>query len=220
MLGGWNGSLCLRSCERYNPLEGRWNRIASMPTSRGHMGVCYCSLDKCVYAIGGWNGFHRLTTVEKYQPWNNKWIKLPDMQIPRCNLGATELNGYIYAVSLSMLPLLFLCISCNIPKDSHVFFSFSSSFPYHCSDIKQVGGSGVVRDADIVTKEAERYDPLTQKWEFICPLRDAREGIALAASSGALYMFGGWTSSSSRRLTSVDRYRSLAYALSYHLFFQ
>jgi hypothetical protein len=48
------------------------------------------------------------------------------------------------------------------------------------------------------SKLAERYDPLTNRWEILNPMQTARDGIACATLGGKLYAIGG------QDLTSVE----------------
>ena len=65
-IGGQDGGSCLDLVERYDPVQNRWERKASMKTRR--LGVGVAVLNKFVYAVGGSDGGKPWASVEKYSP--------------------------------------------------------------------------------------------------------------------------------------------------------
>ena len=51
VVGGRDGSACLRSCESYDPHTNRWSPRAPMLQRRGGVGVAV--VNGCLYALGG-----------------------------------------------------------------------------------------------------------------------------------------------------------------------
>ena len=75
--------------ERYDPINNRWERKASMKTRRLGLlelilmnaikwliGVGVAVLNKFVYAVGGSNGGTPWDSVERYNPANDTWTRL------------------------------------------------------------------------------------------------------------------------------------------------
>ncbi|PIO66296.1 kelch repeat protein [Teladorsagia circumcincta] len=52
-VGGYNGSECLDTVERYDPFRNEWIRVASLGTRRDDVSVSV--LNGCLYAVGGWH---------------------------------------------------------------------------------------------------------------------------------------------------------------------
>ena len=84
-----DGGSCLDLVERYDPINNRWERKASMKTRRLGLlelilmnaikwliGVGVAVLNKFVYAVGGSNGGTPWDSVERYNPANDTWTRL------------------------------------------------------------------------------------------------------------------------------------------------
>ena len=87
-IGGYGGgdNACLSSAERYDPLTGKWELIASMKEARRALAAV--ALPDGIYAIGGYNGKEYINTVEKYDFFTNEWTTIKPMNTPRCTLAA------------------------------------------------------------------------------------------------------------------------------------
>ena len=53
-VGGFNGSLRVRTVDVYDPVKDSWSSVASMEARRSTLGVDV--LSGCIYAIGGFDG--------------------------------------------------------------------------------------------------------------------------------------------------------------------
>lgn len=62
--GGFSGSECLGTAERYDPTVDQWSLISPMKCRRS--GVGCVGFRDYVYAVGGFNGTSRLSSAEKY----------------------------------------------------------------------------------------------------------------------------------------------------------
>ena len=56
--GGFNGDVCLRSAEVYDPTVDQWTMIQPMSITRS--GVAVCVYNGSLYAVGGFDGESRL----------------------------------------------------------------------------------------------------------------------------------------------------------------
>jgi hypothetical protein len=80
VLGGFNGSGCLRSCERYLCAESRWKELPALPI--GGYNMTGVEVENSVYALGGdLRGSESLDTVQKLSldslTWQLMELKLP-----------------------------------------------------------------------------------------------------------------------------------------------
>ena len=76
VIGGFNGSNCLKTCEEYDPVQNRWCSLPAMTTKR--CDACAVVVNGKVIVIGGlggkvfvkegYNGYKRLKTCEEYAP--------------------------------------------------------------------------------------------------------------------------------------------------------
>ena len=53
-VGGFNGSLRIRTVDVYDPVKDCWSSVASMEARRSTLGAAV--LNGCIYAIGGFDG--------------------------------------------------------------------------------------------------------------------------------------------------------------------
>lgn len=83
--GGFSGSECLGTAERYDPTVDQWSLISPMKCRRS--GVGCVGFRDYVYAVGGFNGTSRLSSAEKYNPETNIWTPLTNMYTQRSNLA-------------------------------------------------------------------------------------------------------------------------------------
>jgi hypothetical protein len=106
-IGGTNGTVSLRSTERYDPKADKWEFMGSM-----NVGRCYVAaavLNNKIYAVGGsatvagpggpGGGPGALTSVETYDPIKNTWMLLTSkMNVARNSLAVAVLGDMLYAV--------------------------------------------------------------------------------------------------------------------------
>lgn len=91
-----NTQTTLDTVECYDQKTGCWSYVASMETSRKHLGCA--SYDSKLYAVGGRSGSSELDTVECYCPKTDTWESLPRMSEKRSGIGLVQLEGILYAV--------------------------------------------------------------------------------------------------------------------------
>lgn len=61
-IGGFNGSLRIRTVDCYDPLHNQWRTVASMEARRSTLGAAV--LNGLLYAVGGFDGTTGLNTCE------------------------------------------------------------------------------------------------------------------------------------------------------------
>ena len=75
-----SNEITLRSWERYNIHNTKWEQISPMIMQRSHFGIASFQ-DNYIYVFGGFNGVDALDTIEKYDAmldiWNEITVKLP-----------------------------------------------------------------------------------------------------------------------------------------------
>lgn len=75
--GGYDSLNFLNSVERYDPIEDKWEFVASMNIKRSRMALITCN--SRLYAIGGYDGISNLNSVEMYDPETDKWTIMSSM---------------------------------------------------------------------------------------------------------------------------------------------
>ena len=61
-VGGFNGSLRVRTVDFYDPLRDAWSSAPNMEARRSTLGVAV--LNDCIYAVGGFDGSTGLNSAE------------------------------------------------------------------------------------------------------------------------------------------------------------
>jgi N-acetylneuraminic acid mutarotase len=67
----------LSSVERFDPVAGKWEAVASMISRRRGLGVTV--LEGKLYAAGGHDGSNALSSVERFDPVAGKWEAVASM---------------------------------------------------------------------------------------------------------------------------------------------
>jgi hypothetical protein len=79
VLGGNDGRMYLRECERYVCAESRWEELPSVPVACKDMSAV--ELDNSLYALGGEANYRKFNTVQKMSldslTWEFMQLKLP-----------------------------------------------------------------------------------------------------------------------------------------------
>lgn len=113
--GGFDGSICLRSCEVYDVTQNKWSFIPGicymLTMNSATFNIEHCtdmqsarSGLKCVayknqiYVCGGYNGQSRLSSCETFNPSLNYWVPIQDMNSPRSNFGVEVMDDAIFVV--------------------------------------------------------------------------------------------------------------------------
>ena len=99
-VGGFNGSLRVRTVDMYDPAADTWTSIASMEARRSTLGVAV--LSDMIYAVGGFDGSSGLNTAEVLDmgvtQGVQEWRPIASMSTRRSSVGVGVLGGLIYAV--------------------------------------------------------------------------------------------------------------------------
>lgn len=96
-VGGFNGSLRVKTVDVYDPSMDTWSSCESMDARRSTLGVAV--LNGCIYAVGGFDGSTGLNTAEMFDPQTGKWRQIGTMSTRRSSVGVGVLYGQLYAVS-------------------------------------------------------------------------------------------------------------------------
>jgi hypothetical protein len=77
VIGGYNGSVNLAECERYDSFQDKWEPIAPLPhASRQHEAIV-CGYTRKIYTLGG----HNLDLIQEFELESQSW-KLLEVKLP------------------------------------------------------------------------------------------------------------------------------------------
>eukprot|EP01062_Namystynia_karyoxenos_P001903 TRINITY_DN10662_c0_g1_i1.p1 TRINITY_DN10662_c0_g1~~TRINITY_DN10662_c0_g1_i1.p1 ORF type:complete len:636 (+),score=158.11 TRINITY_DN10662_c0_g1_i1:93-1910(+) len=233
IFGGFN-NLPLRDAEVFNLRSRAWRELPPMRTERSKAAVAQHG--GLVYVMGGYNGVAPLRSVECFDPSTEQWSGAPDMVEPRGAPAAVELGGYIYVIggwkgNIMSGPHSALSSAERYDPREGVWspiapMRYARSTPsavvlYGC--IYVLGGyngndpphQGAPADQRLMS--VERYNPKTNSWDEVAPMRCGRSGEAAVAVDGRIFAIGGWDGQEHFDLVEVYSPVSDQWTVSSHL---
>ncbi|RWS10322.1 Ring canal kelch-like protein [Dinothrombium tinctorium] len=206
-IGGFNGSLRVRTVDCYDPQANRWIPCPSMEARRSTLGVCV--LNNKIYAVGGFDGSTGLQSAEVFDHVSGKWSFIASMSTKRSSVGVATLNDYVYAVG-GYDGASRQCLS------SVEYYNPATDSWHLIPDMSQRrsgAGVGVLdnklyaiggHDGPAVRKSVECYDPVTNTWMQCADMIVARRNAGVVSRDGLLFVVGGDDGQSN--LASVEVY--------------
>ncbi|KAI1303668.1 Ring canal kelch -like protein [Halotydeus destructor] len=206
-IGGFNGSLRVRTVDAYDPQAGQWISCPSMEARRSTLGVGV--LHNKIYAVGGFDGSSGLNSSEVYDPQGSAWAFIASMSTKRSSVGVATLGEFLYAVG-GYDGASRQCLS------SVEYYNSSTDTWHLITDMSQRrsgAGVGVLdsklyvfggHDGPAVRKSVECYDPVTNSWVQCADMIVARRNAGVVARDGLLYVVGG--DDGQQNLMSVEIY--------------
>lgn len=109
-MGGFNGSLRVKTVDVYDAAHDLWTNGECMEARRSTLGVAV--INNNIYAVGGFDGSTGLNTAEVFDLTTQKWRSISPMSTRRSSVGVGVLNGVLYAVSLRFKVIFHKCSGC------------------------------------------------------------------------------------------------------------
>lgn len=197
--GGRDGLMTLNNVECYEPKTDKWETLTSMLTHRHGLGVAV--LSGPIYAVGGHDGWSYLNTVERYDPQTLHWSFVAAMNTPRSTVGVAVLQNKLYAVGgrdgsscLNSVEVYdphtnkWCLVSPMVKRRGGVGVSVLRGYLY------AAGGHDAPASSDSSKQfsSVERYDPRTDEWGLISPMKNCRDAVGMASLGDRLYSVGGY----------------------------
>jgi N-acetylneuraminic acid mutarotase len=201
VIGGHTGALFapVDSVFAYDPDSDTWTERASMPTARGALAAAV--IDGKVYAAGG-SPAARERDFAVYDPVEDAWTVLPDLPTARNHLAAGAIGGRFYAVGGRSGSIGGITPALEEFDPAARTWTARSPLPTARGGIAAavvqdrllvLGGEGNPSTATGVFPEVEAYDPATDTWTALTPMRTPRHGIGAAVVAGLVHVPGGAT---------------------------
>ena len=197
------GAPPLSTVEAYNPKTNAWTVKRPMPA--GVLSGGTAVVRGIVYVIGGagalpGGGYAAWSRVFAYDPKTDTWTEKAPMPTPRVNLGATALNGIIYAVGGRNAGALAVNEAFNPVTNTWApgasLAKVRQSFAIGSLAGRVIVAGGIDDVGTIATAEA--YSPQRNAWlplpSMPVPTSDTGNGNAVA--SGAFHAVGGYNPTS------------------------
>ena len=167
--------------------------------------------NKAILVAGGWEkGKGGKPTVNCYFPLLNKWCLLKNMNIARYRHGIAVHGHIVYAVGGS-LEADDSCIEClDLSQPGLPWQRLSPMCSGHIGvAVTFLKGELYVSGGFCgkTLNTVQRYSPITNTWETVSPMMQAREGHCLIACGNFVYAIGGCCGQdNSEVLKGVERY--------------
>lgn len=193
-VGGFNGSLRVRTVDCYDPINNQWISGTSMEARRSTLGIAV--LNNLIYAVGGFDGSIGLQSAEVFDPTEQSWQPIASMSTRRSSVGVAALNGMLYAVGgydgasrqcLASVEFYNPVTDCwtLIPDMSQR--RSGAGVGVLDGKLYAIGG----HDGPAVRKSVECYDPETNSWMQCSDMIVARRNAGVVNKDGLLYVIGG-----------------------------
>ncbi|KAL1520551.1 hypothetical protein AB1Y20_022127 [Prymnesium parvum] len=202
--------ISLSAVEKFDTREKKWSLVRPMLIPREYLAAAV--LDRKVYVCGGQDDVADLACAERYDPVKDEWTTLPPMATPRSGHALVELNGLLYAIGGYDGETRLNCVERFNPATN----LWTSVAPFStcrngvgavalAGKIYAAGGvGGDSDDDDEAWCSMECYDPMTDQWSHVRPMKLRRAFFGMAALDGKLYISGGVVDDEG--LSSVEAY--------------
>ncbi|KAL2080636.1 hypothetical protein ACEWY4_024429 [Coilia grayii] len=185
-----------QSCRYFNPKDYSWTDIRCPFEKRRDATAVFW--DNVVYILGGSQLFP-IKRMDCYNVVKDSWYSKLGPPNPRDSLAACASKGKIYTsggseVGSSALNL-FECYDTRTEtwqnKPSMLMPRCSHGMVEACGLIYVCGGSLGNNVSGRVLNNCEVYDPTTDEWRELCPMREGRKNHGLVAVGNRIYALGG-----------------------------
>lgn len=186
LLGGGESDRLVVDC--FNLQTMQWSNLPRM--NRQHRDVGLCMFDGNLYAIGGCDPYLDFKNrVEKFDFRARTWTEMPLMMRLIKSPHAVEVDGVLYVICLDNSGF-----GCYDPRANKWFplptkneFTITFGFGAVGGYLYAVGGMSPRG----ISRTVERFDPRTQEWKYVAPLKWGRYGISVTSFNNKLIACGG-----------------------------
>lgn len=205
VLGAMNlegfGFRAIASSYVYDPAMDQWTAIASMPTGSERGAAAIGVIKGKVYLAGGLRDDAAVADVSSYDPVTDQWdTTLPSLPAPRDHLMGAAVNGtfYVFGGRDGSIDSVMASVLAYSPSDGS--WQERTDMPTARGGgaagvvngkILIVGGEGNPEQASGVFAQCESFDPSTNAWTVLAPMRTPRHGMGAVGIGSRLYVPGG-----------------------------
>ncbi|XP_063293296.1 gigaxonin [Pelobates fuscus] len=180
-------------CPLYDRNRQLWIELAPLSLARINHGVL--SAEGFLFVLGGQDeDSQTLSSGELYDPDANAWSPLPPMLEERHSFGIVEIDGVIYVLGgengdreLISMESFDICTKVWTKQQNMTMVRKIGCYATMKKKIYAMGGGSYGK----LFESVECYDPKTQQWTAICPLKERRFGAVACGVGLELYVFGG-----------------------------
>jgi N-acetylneuraminic acid mutarotase len=183
----------------YDVYADAWKEVASSNYVHGGTPAA-AVIDGWIYLAGGTGGGNN--RLEVYVPEENTWYELARMNHPREHTTGGAINGKLYVAGGRGGPAGFTQNFLEEYDPATDTWTDKTSMPTGRSGIGGAvvggclyvfGGEGNSADAMGIFHQVEAYEPATNTWTRLPPMRTGRHGIYTAVIDNMIFLPGGAT---------------------------
>ncbi len=189
-----------RVVEVYDPATDTWTTTAPLPLPLHHLGAA--AVRGKLYVLGGYQGntFVPTSRVFAYDPATDTWAERTPMPTARGAHAAVAFEDEIYVFGGAAGGLAVGIHQVYDPEADA--WSARAAMPTpsehlaaaRLDSLIYVVGGRAFEDGSLTNlRDLQVYRPRTDTWQRLALMPTARGGLAAAAASGRLYVFGGET---------------------------
>ena len=181
----------------YEPAPDAWTEVASSTFVHGGTPVA-AVIDGRIFVAGGAGGGMAGNELEAYDPAADRWSTLAPMSCARNHMGGGAIGGKLYVAGGR--PGNQSCVEAYDPASNT--WTPKAPMPTGRSGVAGAvvgsclyvfGGEGNPADPNGIFHEVEAYDPATDSWVELPPMRTGRHGIYAAVRGNVVFLPGGAT---------------------------
>jgi N-acetylneuraminic acid mutarotase len=197
VVGGYQGNFNpVNTMFEYDPAADQWSAKAPLPNVRG--GLSAVEIEGLIYAVGGARG-RSVADLTVYDPTTDEWTTLASMDTSRDHLTAAAIDSKLYAIG-GRNQGNFTLATLEVYDPATNQWSTLAPMPTGRSGIAGaalngclyvMGGEGNRLDVDGIFPQVERYDPSTNEWTAITPMKNPRHGIGAVAIGNRIHVPAG-----------------------------
>ena len=191
LLGGIVGDSRINTVVAFDPEAGTWAAKAPMIESRSSHAAAV--VGGKIYVIGGSSNGTRPSSMEAYDPQTGVWTEMASMPSRSRLHNAAVLDGKIYVVGGT---------SNTVEVYDSQTDTWTTAPPMHtsrrCHGVAALGGkiyaAGGYKGEGLTSvflDSVEAFDPQTDSWATVAPMRRRLAQLTLTATRDRLYAIGG-----------------------------
>jgi N-acetylneuraminic acid mutarotase len=187
----------------FDPTLNSWAELGTMPagTERGASAVGV--IDDVIYIAGGMRQLGSVDDFSSFTPADQSWdTTLPPTPQPLNHLAGQSVDGVFYLVGGREVGIDGVVGRVDAYDPGVKSWSGRAAMPTGRGgmasgvvngSIVVVGGEGNPAEGSGVYPQVESYDPTTDSWTQLAPMKTPRHGMGAVGYQGALYVPGGAT---------------------------
>lgn len=186
----------------HDPVARSWTPSTAMPPGTERGASMVAAIGGVIYVAGGLRGGAAVADFAAFDTASATWTALPALPAARDHGMGAALGSFFYAIGGRSDT-----IGGHTPRVD-VFDSAArtwragapmptsragAALAVHDGKLVVAGGEGNAADPEGVFRETEAYDPLTNAWTSLEPMRTPRHGTGAASVDGVMLVPGGGT---------------------------